>query len=124
MPDFRVGTSRWTEPDKLRRAAENSHTICSAWDGDVIVGFGRSISDGEYQSAIYDVVVLPEYQRQGVGKAIMTVLLDRLPGGTNVLIYVVPGKEGFYRKLRFAKLKTGMGLFANPDNARAEGYLE
>ena len=44
--------------------------VSSAYALDKIVGFGRAISDGEYQSAIYDVV-LPEYQNQGVGKLIM-----------------------------------------------------
>jgi ribosomal protein S18 acetylase RimI-like enzyme len=111
------------EPDKLRRASENSHIVCSAWDGETIVGIGRAISDRQYQS-IYDVVVLPEYQNKGVGRSIMNALLQSLPKGTNVLIFVVPRKEGFYRKLGFGDLKTGMGLFANPEKARVGGYLE
>jgi ribosomal protein S18 acetylase RimI-like enzyme len=110
------------EPEKLRRAALNSHIVCSAYDSDTIVGFGRAISDGEYQSAIYDVVVMPEYQGQGVGRTIMESLLQHLPKGP-VLIYAVLGKEGFYRKIGFGDLKTGMGLFPNPEKARSNGYL-
>jgi ribosomal protein S18 acetylase RimI-like enzyme len=110
------------DPEKLRRSAENSYVVCSAWDGEVVVGYGSAISDGEYHSAIYDVVVLPEYQGRGVGRAIMQALLGRLPRGS-VLIYVVPGREGFYRKLGFANLATGMGIFPDPDKARSGGYL-
>ncbi len=111
------------KPDKLRRASENSYAVCTAWQGDALVGFGRAISDGEYQSAIYDVVILPEVQGQGIGRTIMQALLDRLPDRTTVLIYAVPGKEGFYEKLDFGLLKTGMALFPDPERAHAAGYL-
>lgn len=111
------------DPAKLARAAEHSHLVCSTYDGSIIVGFARAISDGEYYSAIYDVVVLPEYQKKGAGRAMMEALLERLPIGS-VLIYVVPGNEGFYQKLGFGKLKTGMGYFPDPEKARAGGYLE
>lgn len=110
------------EPDRLRRAAERSSSVCSAYDGETLIGFGRAISDGEYYSAVYDVVVLPEYQGQGVGRAIMKAMLERLPKGS-VLIVTVPGKEGFYKKLGFEVLKTGMGLFPDPELARKYGYL-
>lgn len=92
-------------------------------DGSVI-GFGRALSDGVYQSAIYDVTVLPEYQGQGIGKKIMEALLSKLPQGQGpVLIYVAPGKEGFYKKLGFEPLLTGMGLFRSPDEARKKGLI-
>ncbi|WP_054699992.1 GNAT family N-acetyltransferase [Desulfosarcina cetonica] len=121
---FRLAPLGTREPEKLKIAAENSHTVCSAFTGQKIIGFGRAISDGQYQSAIYDVVVLPEFQNQGVGKLIMESLLEKLPKSGPVLIFVAPGKQEFYRKLGFGKLKTGMGLFPNPDMSRAKGYLE
>lgn len=121
---FRRAPLGTREPDKLATAAKHSDVVCAAFIGDTIVGFGRAISDGQYQSAIYDVVVLPEYQHQGIGKAIMTALLEKLPKQSTVLIFVAPGKQDFYRKFGFGNLKTGMGLFPNPDMSRAKGYLE
>jgi ribosomal protein S18 acetylase RimI-like enzyme len=110
------------DPDKIRRAAEKSYLVCTAHDESQIVGFARALSDGEYYSAIYDVVVLPEYQGKSVGQAMVEALLDRLPEGS-VLIYVTPGKEGFYRRFGFEKLKTGMGLFLDLDKAREKGLI-
>ena len=112
------------EPNKLKRAAENSHTVCSAHADEKMIGFGRAISDGQYQSAIYDIVVLPEFQSQGIGTSIMEALLDVLSKSAPVLIFVAPGRQGFYRKLGFGNLKTGMGLFPNPEISRQNGYLE
>jgi aralkylamine N-acetyltransferase len=121
---FRLAPLGTREPDKLKIAAENSHTVCSAYIDRKIVGFGRAISDSQYQSAIYDVVVLPEFQKKGVGKLIIKALLEKLPKSGPVLIFVAPGKQDFYRKLGFGNLKTGMGLFPNPEMSRAKGYLE
>jgi len=121
---FRLAPLGTREPKKLKIAAENSQTVCSAYVDQKIIGFGRAISDNQYQSAIYDVVVLPEFQNQGVGKLIMEALLEKLPKSASVLIFVAPGKQDFYRKFGFGNLKTGMGLFPNPDMSRAKGYLE
>lgn len=111
------------DPAKLKIATENSFVVCSAYASEKIVGFGRAISDGEYQSAIYDVVVLPEYQGRGVGKLIIESLLEHLPEHATTLIYAVPGKLVFYEKHGFRLLKTGMGLFTDPEKSRANGYI-
>ena len=121
---FRLAPLGTREPEKLKMAAMNSHTVCSAYADGRIIGFGRALSDGEYQSAIYDVVVLPEFQNRGVGKSIMEALLEKLPKNAPVLIYAAPGKQDFYRQFGFGNLKTGMGLFPNPAMSRAKGYLE
>lgn len=121
---FRRAPLGTREPEKLKIAAENSHTVCSAYAGQKIIGFGRAISDNQYQSAIYDVVVLPEFQNQGIGNLIMESLLEKLPESGTVLIFVVPGKQAFYQKFGFGNLKTGMGIFPNPEMSREKGYLE
>lgn len=112
------------DPEKIRAAAANSFAVCTAYVDDRLVGFGRAISDGVAQSAIYDVVVLPESQGRGIGQAIMQALLDKLPSSGAILIYAAPGKEGFYRKFGFGGLKTGMALFPDPERYRSGGYLE
>lgn len=111
------------DPLRLERAFRGSYLCCIARDGQRLVGAGRAISDGEAGSTIFDVVVLPEYQRRGIGRAMMEFLLNRLPPGTVVLI-AAPGKEDFYRKLDFRRLRTAFALYANPDSQMARGYIE
>ena len=96
-----------------KRAFEASHTTVFIYEDSQLIGFGRAISDGEYQGAIYDVAVLPGAQGKGVGKLIVQAILDRLPG-CNLILYATPGMEGFYKKLGFGSMKTGMALFTNP----------
>lgn len=101
------------EPEVHRRAFEASHTTVFVYGGSQLLGFGRAISDGEYQGAIYDVAVLPDAQGKGVGRLIMKAIMDRLPD-CNLILYATPGMEGFYTKLGFGLMTTGMAVFTHP----------
>lgn len=101
------------EPDLHRKAFEASHTTVFVYHAGRLIGFGRAISDGAYQAAIYDCAVLPEFQGKGIGKTIMKNILSRI-SQCNVILYATPGKEGFYLKYGFRKMKTGMAVFTTP----------
>ena len=88
-----------------------------------LIGFGRAISDGAYQAAVYDIAVVPEFQKMNIGRTIMEKLLERL-SGCNVILYAMPGKEEFYRKLGLRKMKTGMALFRNPERMKKRGFID
>lgn len=110
-------------PDVHRRAFEASHTTVFAYHNDQLIGFGRAISDGVYQAAVYDVAVLPECQGQGIGTKIMKCILDRL-SHCNVILYSSPGKEDFYKTLGLRKMKTGMALFRKAETMAEKGFTE
>ncbi|MFZ1982092.1 MAG: GNAT family N-acetyltransferase [Smithella sp.] len=118
----RVGMA-YEEPDVHKRAFEASHTAVFVYKDSQLIGFGRAISDGAYQAAVYDVVVVPEFQKMGIGGIIMEKILERL-SGCNVILYARPGKEEFYRKLGLRKMKTGMALFRNPEKMAEKGFTE
>lgn len=110
----------WHDPEVHRRAFENSHTALFAYQGGRLIGFGRAISDGAYQAAVYDVAVIPECRGRGVGTAILRRIQERLPS-CNILLYAAPGREGFYERLGFRRLQTGMALFRNAEAMQAKG---
>jgi ribosomal protein S18 acetylase RimI-like enzyme len=118
----RVGMS-YGEPDFHRKAFENSHTTVFVYHGSQLIGFGRAISDGVCQAAIYDVAVVPEFQKKGVGTTIIKHILDRL-AHCNIILYASPGKEGFYKTLGMRKMKTGMALFINAEDKKQRGFTE
>ncbi|WP_432737854.1 GNAT family N-acetyltransferase [Maridesulfovibrio sp. FT414] len=111
------------EPEKLSRAAANSELVCFARNGEEYIGFARAITDGEYNGVIYDLCILPQYQSQGIGRMIMDVMLERL-SPLNVILYAVPGKEGFYSKLGFNNMLTAMGRFKDVEGMVERGYLQ
>jgi GNAT superfamily N-acetyltransferase len=118
----RVGMT-YDDPDMHKKAFVASHTAVFAYHAGQLVGFGRAISDGIFQAAIYDVAVVPEFQKKGIGKAIMKSILDRLPQ-CNLIMFATPGKEGFYQTLGFRKMKTGMALFRKAASMAERGFTE
>ena len=50
------------DPDLARRLFAASYAYCFAWDQSTLIGSARALSDGIFSSAIYDVMVDPEYQ--------------------------------------------------------------
>lgn len=111
------------QPELHRRAFEASHTTVFVFSENRMIGFGRAISDGVYQAAVYDVAVNPEYQRKGVGAAIMEGIMQRI-GHCNVILYASPGKEGFYQRLGFSRMKTGMAHFIKSSAMQERGFTE
>lgn len=109
------------DPDQLKSAFAASYATIAAHDDDKLIGLARALCDGQYQAAIYDIVLLPEYQGHGVGKEIMRRLHGMLPV-KNVILYAAPGREGFYTKCGYKKMLTAMAML-NPLMGKVDQYL-
>ncbi len=109
-------------PEKLMRAFLNGFASIFAYDDGKLVGMGRATCDGEYQAALYDIAVLPEYQKRGIGRGIVTELLSRLPV-SNIILYAAPGKQAFYERLGFKPMRTAMAILGPRLADPNAGYL-
>jgi len=116
-----VGWKKHNE-EKIKKIFTLSNVVTIAYDKDKIVGFGRAMSDGVFNAAIYDVVIEDTYQYKGIGQQIIGDLLAQLKDISCVHLVATTGNEEFYRKVGFSKMKTGMARYLNP--ALTEEYLE
>lgn len=111
------------DAEKLRRSYTNSDVCCFAFQKGELIGAGRAISDGEAFATICELVVAPEYQHHGIGRAMMNLMLEQL-AVPKVILACVHGKEEFYRKLGFHKHKSVMALYEDSEWFIENGYLE
>ena len=58
---------------------KKSDFVISAWNGKKLVGFGRAIDDSA-MFMIYDMTTRKEYQKKGIGAAIIKKLLNKVKG--------------------------------------------
>lgn len=99
----------------------NSALLVSCRDGERIIGCARLIWDGGYVAYIADVIVLPEYQLRGIGKEMMSRIMEYLqnqmkPGWRiMVTLLAAKGKEGFYK---------GFGFFERPNENLGAGMCQ
>lgn len=68
----------------------------TSYDHNVLVGCLRILSDGYYFGTITELLVLPEYQKHGVGSKLLQLAKDSTP--TMLYFGSQPGVEGFYEK--------------------------
>lgn len=63
-------------PDMLKNAYTNSLKILAAYENDELLGIIRVVGDGYSIVYIQDIIVLPEYQRCGIGTALLNKILE------------------------------------------------
>lgn len=110
-------------PSGLKTAFTNSMFKCFVYEDGKLVGVGRALADGVDCSYICDVALLPSHQGIGLGKQIVAKLLEFSKGHKKIILYAVPGKESFYKKLGFRRMSTAMAIFGNQTGALAQGYI-
>ncbi|MDZ4654954.1 MAG: GNAT family N-acetyltransferase [Coriobacteriia bacterium] len=111
-------------PADLEVSFTNSRYACFVYDDDALIGAGRALADGVDCSYICDLAVHPDYQRTGVGTGILSHLVEMSRGHRKIILYAAPGREDFYRKLGFRRMKTAMALFQDQDGAVSRGLLD
>jgi citrate lyase synthetase len=111
-------------PADLTTAFANSMFKCLVYADGKLVGVGRAVADGIDCSYICDVAILPSHQGVGLGKEIVAKLVSMSKGHKKIILYAVPGKEAFYKKLGFKRMTTAMAIFENQDQALERGYVD
>ncbi|WP_406656018.1 GNAT family N-acetyltransferase [Methanolobus sp. ZRKC2] len=103
----------WPYPNNeaIEKSLNNSNYCVCAVENGRIIGMGRVVGDDSFIFFVADVIVLPEYQRQGIGTAlmekIMAYLRENLQEYSYITLMSAKGMEGFYEKFGFFKRPTG-----------------
>lgn len=95
------------EPAVIEDALAGSlFSVCAVYDGQV-VGMGRVVGDGAIWNYIQDIIVLPQYQEQGIGEKIMQAIIahlsEHMPHGSDVALITRRKNVGFYERYGFVE---------------------
>ncbi|MBD2464284.1 GNAT family N-acetyltransferase [Oscillatoria sp. FACHB-1407] len=107
---------------KVKKAIQHSFLVVSMWEQrgaqKRLIGFSRATSDHAFNATIWDVVVHPEFQGKGFGKALMKQMIKKLRSEdiSNITLFADPHVVDFYRGLGFMSDPEGIkGMFWYPD---------
>ena len=106
-----VGWTAYTDdPMSLKAGFQNSLLTLGAYEGGTLQGVIRTVGDGQTIVYIQDILVLPEYQRRGIGTALVQAVLERFRDVTQIMLTTdnTPKTIAFYESLGFVQL-TKMG---------------
>ena len=93
-------------PEEIKSAFEHSTMSIFIYNGEKLIAFGRVVGDGKYYAILADVVVDPDYQRQGLGKYLVDKLNNQLIDYHFVTLSAAPGADRFYKSLGWKKQTT------------------
>lgn len=111
-------------PEWLETAFSNSMFRFFARENDMLVAAGRAVADGVDCSYICDIAVRPSHQGRGLGREVIERLVAASRGHRKIILYAVPGKEEFYGRFGFRRMKTAMAIFENAEQAARNGYID
>lgn len=107
---------------KVKKAIQHSFVVISMWEQrgthQQLIGFSRATSDHAFNATIWDVVVHPDFQGKGLGKALMNQVIKELRRQdiSNITLFADPHVVDFYGDLGFVADPEGIkGMFWYPN---------
>ena len=98
------GIRRPTEDlDRIQRMLDQANLTITAWDGEHFVGIGRALTDFSFCCYLSDLAVTKEYQKQGIGRAIVDVIESVLGPKVMILLLSAPEAMSYYPHVGFEK---------------------
>ena len=104
------GTSKEYSVARMKRSLANCDIVISARNaGGELIGIGRALSDFAIDTKVLDLIIAPDYQRQGLGQAMMKKLAAAAKG-TSIYFETERKNFAFAAKCGYAK-RRGLTVF-------------
>lgn len=86
---------------RINDMLQHANLLCTAWDGDKLVGVARSLTDFSYCCYLSDLAIDAGYQHQGIGKELIRRTQSRLHPRANLILLAAPKAVDYYPKIGF-----------------------
>ncbi len=88
-------------PDIFAGMLKNANLTVTAWDGVRLVGIARTLTDFTYCAYLADLAVDLQYQKSGIGRALIAETRARLQPECMVVLLAAPLANDYYPKVGF-----------------------
>lgn len=98
---------------RMARMLAGANLVVTAWDGRLLVGIARSLSDFAYATYLSDLAVRASHQRQGIGRELIRrTQAEGAPA--SVILLAAPAAVDYYPRIGF---KTASGWILRAGDA-------
>jgi len=90
-----------SERDRMAAMLKHSNIVITAWDGDLLVGISRALSDFSFVTYLSDLAVRASHQRSGIGKEL--IRRTQMAGGlqAKIILLAAPAAAEYYGRIGF-----------------------
>jgi predicted N-acetyltransferase YhbS len=89
------------ERERFAAMLANANLVITAWDGDLLVGISRSLTDFNYITYLADLAVRVSHQKQGIGTELMRRTQEAGGPKTTLILLAAPAAEKYYPHVGF-----------------------
>ena len=98
--------------DRMRTMLQNANLIVTAWEGDVMVGIARSLTDFCYCTYLSDLAVRASHQLHGVGRELVR-RTQQAGGKAMIILLSAPAAVDYYPRIGLTPHPSAWMLPAN-----------
>lgn len=95
------------DPQRIGDMYRHSNLIVTAWDGDLLVGVSRALTDFHYCCYLSDLAIRKEYQKQGIGRRLVQLTKEAIGPRCMLLLLSAPAAMDYYPKIGMDKVDNG-----------------
>lgn len=92
--------------ERIQKMLDHGNVLITAWDGDLLVGVSRALSDFSFCCYLSDLAVDVDYQKKGIGKRLIDETHMAAGHLTTLILLAAPAAADYYPKI-------GMEQFSN-----------
>jgi predicted N-acetyltransferase YhbS len=85
----------------VKAMLRHANLLCTAWDGEILIGIARSVTDFEYCCYLSDLAVDIGYQKRGIGRELIHLTQSRLGKRAKIILLAAPAAEKYYPRIGF-----------------------
>ncbi|MGA2434732.1 MAG: GNAT family N-acetyltransferase [Bryobacteraceae bacterium] len=88
-------------PERMASMLERANLVVTAWDGEMLIGILRALSDFAFVTYVSDVAVHTEYQRRGIGKELIRIAQREGGPNAHIVLLATPKNAEYYQHIGF-----------------------
>lgn len=91
------------DPSIVADMLRHANLVVTAWDGPVLIGVSRTLTDFTYVGYLSDLAVRLSYQRRGIGVRLIEKTRERMGPRSMLVLLAAPKAVGYYPKVGFTR---------------------
>ena len=91
------------DPERMAAMLRNANLVVTAWDGELLVGIARSLTDFTYATYLSDLAVRISHQRRGIGKELIRRTQQQAGPDTRIVLLAAPAAVDYYPNVGFTR---------------------
>lgn len=91
------------DPERMATMLRNANLVVTAWDGDLLAGISRALSDFSYITYLADLAVRQSHQRSGIGKELIRRTRQQAGPNAGLVLLSAPAAVAYYPHIGFTQ---------------------